>query len=315
MTSPLAIRTVRTATWVVAVTVAAAMTHTQAFGDPPSPGGSEPGEGPPSLEVTLESSYTAGGETKFRGAKVGDSDAFDANFGLSYFWDLDESWSIPFDLQSQNVFLDSLAGTPLPESIHTLEFGTGLAYRLDDSWMFMARISPVLYKLDDVGGNDIGLSGGLMAMWDYSPSLKFTFGVFAQPDNEFPVLPLVGMDWRIDEQWELRLMLLAPQLIYSPDDQWSFQVGMDSNFGTTFRTSNTLGTSIGLPQYDDALGSYSDLRFGGGVTYRLDDSWRLEASAGYSTSREIDYKDIGDKIKFDDAPYFRLGVSFGFSAP
>lgn len=281
----------------------------------PSPGESQPDDGPPLLDVKLDTSYTAEGETTFRGAKYGDSSALNFNLSASTFVPLSQSnekWMLPFDLQTQNISLDSFAGVPLPDRIHTLEFSTGLAYKANDEWMFMARISPTLYKFDDIGGNDIGISGGLMVEWEYSPAVKWMFGLMVMPDNDLPVLPVVGVDWRINERWELQLMFLDPRLVYTLNDQWKIHAGMGLNFGTTFRTSDTLGTSIGLPRFNDALGSYSDMRIGAGVEYQLNKSWSFEAEAGYSMNREIDYQDLDEKVKFGDAPYFRLGLKFEF---
>lgn len=281
----------------------------------PSPGEGKPDDGPPLLDVKLDTSYTVAGETKFRGGKFGDSGALNVNLSASTFVPLSktsEKWMLPFDLQSQNLYLDSLTGVPLPNRINTLEFSTGLACKPNDQWMFMARISPTLYKFEDIGANDIGISGGLMVEWEYSPSVKWMFGLMAQSDNDLPVIPFVGVDWKISEKWELELMLIKPRVIYTLNDQWKFNAGMGMNFGTTFRTSDTLGTSVGLPRYNDALGSYSDMRFGLGAEYQLNKSWSFEAEAGYSINREIDYRNIDKKVKFDDAPYFRLGLKFEF---
>ncbi len=281
----------------------------------PSPGENKADDGPPLLEVKFDTSYTAGGETEFRSAQFGDSSALNFSLSASTFLPLgasNEKWMMPFDLQSQNVSLDSLAGTPVPDTIHTLEISTGLAYKLDEHWMFMARISPSLYKFEDIGGNDIGVSGGLMVEWERSPSVKWMFGLIVSPDNEIPVLPVVGVDWRINEQWELQLMMLSPRVIYTLADSWRLHAGMGLNFGSTFRAEDALGTSIGLPKFDDALGSYSDLRFGCGVEYELNRSWSFEVEAGYSINREIDYQDIDETVKFDDAPYFRMGMKFEF---
>jgi len=132
------------------------------------------------------------------------------------------------------------------------------------------------------------------------------------PDGDLPVIPLVGVNWFINEKWELQLMLLKPRVIYTLNDRWKFSAGLGLNFGTTFRTSDTLGTSIGLPRYTDALASYSDMRLGLGAEYQLGKSWSFEAEAGYSVNREIDYKDIDTKVSFGNAPYIRMGLRFEF---
>jgi hypothetical protein len=177
--------------------------------------------------------------------------------------------------------------------------------------MFTAIVSPTLYKFSQVGGNDIGVSGYLTAMWNYSPSLKFMLGVEFSPDSDLKALPIAGLDWAINDQLDLRLIFPKPRLIYTPNDHWSFHVGADLNIAT-FRTSDSLGTSIGLPQYNDALGTYRDIRIGAGVSYRISKTLSVEADAGYSVNRQIHYTRIDERVKFNPAPYAALGLRLNF---
>jgi len=302
---------VATAWIATVVSPSVAIAQTTEFGMAPQQNGvREPGMRPP-FDVTLESSYTAAGKAKFRGADFSNSDAYNVSLGLRTRAPLNEHWSIPLELRSQNLFLGSLAGVPVPEDIHTLQFGTGLSYRPNDRWMFRALVSPTLYKFSDVGGNDIGVSGGLTAMWNYSPSLKFMAGVVFSPDSDLEVLPVAGLDWAINDQLDLRLMFPKPRLIYTPNDHWSFHAGASLNMAT-FRTSDSLGTSIGLPQYNDAIGTYRDIRIGLGVGYRINKTLSVEANGGYSVNRQIDYTRIDERVEFDPAPYAGLSMRLSF---
>ena len=300
------------AAWIAAVvTSSVATAQTTEFGTTPQQNEvREPGMRP-TFDVTLESSYTAAGKAKFRGADFSNSDAYNVSLGMSTRAPLNEHWSIPLELRSQNFFLGSPAGVPIPENIHMLQFGTGLSYRLNDQWRFMAVVSPTLYKFNDVGGNDIGVSGRLTAMWNYSPSLKFMFGVVFSPDSDLKVMPMAGLDWAINDQLDLRLMFPKPRLIYTLNDHWSFHAGADFNMAT-FRTSDSLGTSIALPQYNDAIGTYRDIRIGAGVGYRINKTLSVEADAGYSVNRRIDYTRIDERVKFDPAPYAGLSLRQSF---
>jgi len=259
------------------------------------------------IDVTVESSFTSAGKAKFRGAEFGDSEANNLSLGVNSRVTLNEHWNIPLELRSQNLFLGSLSGAPVPEDIHTLAFGAGLSYRPNTRWSFMALAGPTLYKLSDVGGNDIGVSGRLTAMWNYSPSLKFLLGFVFSPDSDIKVLPVAGLDWAINNQLDLRLMFPKPRLIYTPNDHWSFHAGASLNMAT-FRTSDSLGTSIGLPQYNDAIGTYRDIRIGAGIGYRINKILSVEADCGYSVNRQIDYTRIEQRVKFHSAPYAGLSL-------
>lgn len=278
----------------------------------PSPPSSDASSGrPPLFDVSVESSYAAAAGTKFRGATLDDSDAFNFSLGLSTRVPINERWIVPLDLRSQNFELGSVIGAPVPGDIHTLQFGTGLGYRPNDRWMFMARVNATLYKLRDVGANDVGFSGGVTAMWNYSPSLKVMFGVLVSPDSDIKVLPMAGLDWAINERLDLRLMFPKPRLVYKPNERLRLHVGADMNT-VTFRTSDSFGTSIGLPQYNDALGTYRDIRFGVGGSYQIKKTLSLDADAGYSVNRRIHYTRIDESVTFDSAPYARIGLRVGF---
>jgi len=266
---------------------------------------------PPLFDVTIEYSYTVAGKAKFRGTEFSDSDAYNVSLGLRTRAPLSKHWSIPLELRSQNFYIGRLPGVPVPEDIHTLQFGTGLSYRPNDQWTFMARVSPTLYKFSDLDGNDMGISGSLTAMWNYSPSLRFMFGVMFSPASDLKVMPLAGLDWAINDQLDFYLMFPKPRLIYTPNDHWSFHAGASLNMAT-FRTSDSLGTSIGLPQYNDALGTYRDIRIGAGVGYRINKTLSVEADVGYSVNRQINYTRIDERVEFDPAPYagLRLRLSF-----
>ncbi len=67
---------------------------------------------PPLLDVKLDASYTAAGDTEFGGAGHGDSDAFNLNFSATTLVPLGEKWFMPFEVQSQNFALDEMSGFP-----------------------------------------------------------------------------------------------------------------------------------------------------------------------------------------------------------
>ncbi|HTI69965.1 MAG TPA: DUF6268 family outer membrane beta-barrel protein, partial [Candidatus Limnocylindria bacterium] len=213
--------------------------------------------------------------------------------------------------RSQNLALNQLNGIPIPDQIHTLYLGAGVGYRMNHEWQFATRIGPTLYKVDDIGGNDIGISGSLTATWNYRPGLRLVFGLLVSPDSDINVLPVVGVDWAINDRYDLRLMLPKPRLTYKLDERWSLHLGADLTMAT-FRTSDDLGNTVHLTQYNDALGTYRDIRIGGGIRYQFTSTIGLEVETGYSVYRQIEYTRIDESLKFDPAPYFRLGVSARF---
>jgi hypothetical protein len=266
---------------------------------------------PAHFDGYLDASYTAAGQAEFRNVKPGKSDAYSLGLGAGSHIPLDEHWFIPVEFRSQNLALNQLNGIPIPDQIHTLYLGAGVGYRMNHEWQFATRIGPTLYKVDDIGGNDIGISGSLTATWNYRPGLRLVFGLLVSPDSDINVLPVVGVDWAINDRYDLRLMLPKPRLTYKLDERWSLHLGADLTMAT-FRTSDDLGNTVHLTQYNDALGTYRDIRIGGGIRYQFTSTIGLEVETGYSVYRQIEYTRIDESLKFDPAPYFRLGVSARF---
>jgi hypothetical protein len=98
---------------------------------------------------------------------------------------------------------------------------------------------------------------------------------------------------------------------YHLDSHWSFYSGLDLN-GTTFRGSESLGAKPGYSGYDNALATYRDIRLGVGTGYEILRGLRAEVEAGYSVFHEINYNNADQDVRFDPAPYVRVGLSYRF---
>lgn len=293
--------------------------------DFPAPGADPKDRGShPPIDLLIDYSSVGSGTMEFRGRDRAESGAqsvtivLEGSVPVGSPPKLEEGvpptpprWMMPLGLMSQNVYFDDVLGAPVPASVHTLSLDTGLGYRVNDAWTLMVRVSPTLYRTDGIDSGDLGVRGGVMALWRRSPSLTWLFGVMAEPDGEFPVLPVVGASWRINPEFTLSLMAPRPQLIYRPNQRWSFHVGANLN-GATFRTHETFGTERGEPRYNHALASYRDVRVGAGLEQRLTPWLTLSAEGGYSVNRQIDYTRIDERVKFDPAPYFQLGLRARF---
>jgi len=254
--------------------------------------------------------YVGGSSAKFQGQQAGRSDAFNINLNAGTRVKLNADWFLNLGLVSDNYYLGSVTGEPLPDDIHTLRFNTGVGCRWNEKWIFTAMFSPSLYRFEDVTGDDFGFSGGFVATYQQKPSLMWSFGIIGS-SGDVPVLPIVGVRWLIDDHYTLEVGMPRTRLSYRVDSDWTVYGGLDV-VGTTFRTSQDLGTKTGLPQYNHALGNYHDIRLGVGASYRLWHACHVEVETGCSVYREINYQDIKESIDFKPAPYVRLGMSVLF---
>jgi Domain of unknown function (DUF6268) len=250
----------------------------------------------------VNSSYVGEGDVKFRGIKFGNSDAVSAGLVVNTDIPINDEWFVPAGLVSDNFFLDSASGAPVPERINTLRFSTGAGYKLNDQWTIIGTLTPLLYNLEQINSNDIGLAGAGYATYKFNPDLVFTFGLVINPDGEWPVFPIGGLIWNINKDFGLDLTLPKPRFIYHVDPKLNLYVGGELK-ATTFRTTDHITRETGVPGFNNALGTYRDFHVGVGVEYKVMPGVGLYLDGGYSVGRQIDYTRIDETVKFDPAPY------------
>ena len=266
---------------------------------------------PPRLAASMEASTVFSSQADYRNQKRGGSAASSLALAWNGNLPLSEQWIVPLDLMAQQISLGEVPDTPVPDAIRTLSLNTGLVFKTREDLMLMGRLGGTLYRTSGLGAKDLGLSAGLMGMWRYSPAFTYVFGMMFNPDSDRRAFPMIGVNWSINPQLTLSLTLPRPRLTYQPNEHWSFHAGANLN-GATFRTSETMGTRLGDARYNGALGSYRDIRVGGGLAHAFTSSLSLEAEAGVSVNREINYQQLREHVRFGPAPYLSLGVKFGF---
>lgn len=262
------------------------------------------------LGVAVDYSYVAGGDASFQGNKAA-SEAQSVNVGVMGEIPVNDRWFVPLRIGSRNLFLGTVAGTPIPGQISTLGLDTGLGCRWNDQWMFSASLGPRLYRFNDVGGDEVGVGGLVMATYQWKPDLTVGVGLNFEPDRQVPVLPGAGLQWDIRPNLTLDLMWPRTALIYRVDKPLELFVGASGNFAV-FRAGPNEGNNIGQPAFNNALGTYRDFHLGAGAEYRLGRGLSASVEGGYSVGREIDYTDLNQSVTFKASPYVQTGLRWRF---
>lgn len=266
---------------------------------------------PPRPAVATASSTVFSSNADFRNRKSGRSAATSVALTGAGRLPLGGDWSVPLDFMAQHISLGEVPDAPVPEAIRTLSLGTGLVFKSSEDLVLMGRLGGTFLRTSGLESKDLGLSAGLLGMWRYSPALTYVFGVMLNPDSDRQALPVVGVNWVINPHLVLSLTPPRPRLTYQPNERWNFHLGANLN-GATFRTSATMGTRLGDARYNGALGSYRDVRVGGGFGHAFTPSLHLEAEAGVSVNREINYQRLRESVRFGPAPYLGVGLKVGF---
>ena len=224
---------------------------------------------------------------------------------------LNDQWFGTLRVDSENIWFHPVTGAPVPGDIHYLSFQPGLGYIFNEQWVFSASAGPELYSLQNVYGGDMGVAGVAVSQYEMNKNLRGILGVAFDSRGEYPVLPVGGVDWTIQPNLDLDLVMPRPTVIYRLSDSFSVLAGGELTF-VTFRSSHDLSERTGVPGYDNALGSYRNIQFGGGVKYQYLRRLSLSVQGGYSVGRQIRFLDSGSTVKFGSAPCVQATVEFAF---
>jgi hypothetical protein len=118
------------------------------------------------------------------------------------------------------------------------------------------------------------------------------------------VFPVVGLNWKINDQWNLRAVFPRPRFSYLPSKKWEFFVQGDLD-GDSFRNGPTNDHRT-----NNAVLQYYYYRAGIGFDYEPVKGFEVEAVAGWSFEREYDYIRAGPIYNVKGAPYVWLDLKW-----
>jgi hypothetical protein len=246
------------------------------------------------------------------GPASGSSGAQTADLEIETEIPVGDRWSVPLDFQSTNIFLGSIPGIAIPESINTVHFAAGLAYQFDSAWTLAVTAGPALYRFDELSGEDVGFAGEVRVSYQANPNLEFYLGADYEMDGTYPVLPVAGMKWKVNDHVLLDLRIARLEADYLVDEALSFFIDENSDY-QVFRANPHLGNQIGTPSFNNGLGTYEDFHGGVGLRYQFNPALSLSAEAGCSFGRNIEYDRIDHhSIYFDSSPYAQLIAKWHF---
>lgn len=261
----------------------------------------------------LGGSMTGAGDVELSGDTLGEVETMRAKIEASYSIPSEGDWSFEVGGAYERLEVDSTPDLALmPENLSAISLNLQAMWRLNDKWMVNASISPGFYGDDEVDFSD-GLNAPLMllGMWQKSESVSVAVGLRVDAFSDMPVLPVLGVNWRINPEWELSLGVPRTELKY----QWSEQLALYGGFsmeGNSYAVDNpALLTEAGNPVGKTYV-SESEFRGLVGLEYKFDSGVKLNLEGGYGFGREFDYHDEDVKLEVDPAAFGAVSVSFAF---
>jgi hypothetical protein len=202
--------------------------------------------------------------------------------------------------------------TPLPNTLQEISAIIGLDMQLSDSILLRVEAQPGFYGTNNFNSEQINVPFIAGGTYIYNPNLQFIVGVSVDVEREYPVIPAAGIRWKVHRQWVANAVLPTPRIEFAAAKNVTLYAGANIK-QTNFRVDDEFGDQHGKPQLNHAVLTYSEVRIGPGVDWKISPSITLTAEAGYQPYRDFDF--YRAEIRFYEdgsAPYGMISLHGAF---
>jgi len=202
--------------------------------------------------------------------------------------------------------------TPLPNTFQSANLVLGIDKQFSDSILVRLEIDPGFYGTNSADSSQINvpfLAGGT---YIYNPNVQLILGVSVDVERDYPVSPAAGIRWKLSRQWLLNAVLPTPRIEYETTKKVTVYAGANIK-QTNFRVDEDFGNRHGIRKLNNAVLSYSEVRGGLGVDWKLASFATLSLEAGYQPYRSFDF--YRADIRFHEngsAPYGMISIHGAF---
>lgn len=213
--------------------------------------------------------------------------------GYSYSFKAYDLLPVKISLVCQNVQLNNTTGFFLPDELTGLSLGletTTKLFKVKDSF-FRIAINPSFYT-DNSGFASSSFRIPINAYFIRKYADKWTFlaGAGIYPDFEYPVFPILGFIYSPNPNLSFNIVPKNPNISYQLNSKLELRLLEAGFIQQEFE--------IDRDNFKNVILRYREARFGSGLTYSINDSFKMAVSAGEVFSRSFKYmnEDFGKII-------------------
>lgn len=203
-------------------------------------------------------------------------------------------------------------GSPLPNTLQSAALKVGTNWRFAESWAMRLEADPGFYSdFRDISWDDFNAPFAFRVSYQSSPSLLWVVGLSVDLRSDLPVVGGLGVRWNFAEQWTLNLIMPRPRIEYAATENLTLFAGGELKSGA-YRVADDFGRAVGMPDLDNQVVDYRELRVGAGARYRFCPHFSAVLEGGWLIDRRFEYDDADLLLNGDGAPYLLLSVGGRF---
>lgn len=200
--------------------------------------------------------------------------------------------------------------SPLPNTLQSLKLVLGFDTRFGNSIIARFEIQPGFYgaTFDHVSSGDFNVPFTAGGTYLFSPDFQLILGVSVDLNRKYPVLPAAGFRWKFAPHLVASAILPAPRLEYEVTRDLTVYACAELK-GGSYRVDRDYGQRTGDPSLDHAVLTFSEVRTGAGLTWKVSPTMTLTGEGGAQVQREFDFFRTNARYHSDGlAPYGMLSL-------
>ena len=206
--------------------------------------------------------------------------------------------------------------SPLPNTLQSITLIAGVDLTIKDSIILRLEAQPGFYGTftDELSTRQLeGAFHHRRHFYIYSADLQLIAGVSVDVDRKYPVLLVVGVRWKFAPKLVLNAVLPTPRLEYELNKSLTLYAGAELK-EETYRVGGEFGNYHDHDRsLNHALLTYSEIRVGGGFSYKLSEGLTLSAEGGAQPYREFDFSRADARYRSDGtSAYGQASLQFAF---
>ncbi len=193
---------------------------------------------------------------------------------------------------------------PVPKQLHSLSLSADYSRQLNARWSLSTHLSAGSHVAGKkLLANGWGLNTSIVGLYRYSETSTVAVGAaYDSLSSRYRLVPIIGLDWQINEKWSAAIGFPSTSVTYAMTSRLTMAVELAGAGGTYHVQEEPEGI------HDRVLkGSKletTEVRFGYRVTWRINDTYTIGATAGHVVYREFKYIDRDYRVKSRDVAGF-----------
>jgi len=290
---------------IAAFLVGLAIFGNMAFGDEKNLIQSPPPEkkdSAPLWSIDLNSDYTLGSKI-IKSSSFGSQAVYHYQIEALRNLHLFDKYYFQFGVNAER-FDFSRSNALYPSSIASVAGEFSLSYWTGDDYYPLLKFEPgVYYTRDYITANSFDVPIRAVTGFKVREDIHLVLGVDLDPFEQEWAIPICGVNWKINDQFNLRAVFPQPRFSYTPSKALEFFLAADL-VGGGYRNGPTDDRRT-----NNGLLNYSEYRAASGVNYTPQKGLSFELTAGWSIQRRFEYFRAGPDDSTKSAPYVKLDIS------